>query len=320
MSPTGWIFSLVTVAATTFAPPCFGCLQGYEGPVSTTNIHGQTVTDHPPGWLERLTAALDKSATNRVKGPRQKHQFEADPVRKANADAVEILLDGDTKSAIELLQGIEAAHPGRYETAANLGTALELSGNNEGALKWITEGMKRNKQSHDHSEWIHVKILEAKLALKTDPHWLDTHTISGINLEKLNELGQMDTLQGPMRLFHATLPNVHGSIGWQLNERMALVKPKDVIVAHLLYELAFIEMEIGNLDDAKGELKLAVSYGLPEALAKAQFDRLAPVLARIARAEWIDKLTSGVMPWVLIVAGGIVLYYLCRTVYRLVSD
>jgi tetratricopeptide (TPR) repeat protein len=295
-------------------------MNGYGERVSTTNIRGQEMGFVAKGWLDRLTAAYDRSLATRVRGPRTPGQFKDDPVMKANAEAVEVLLDGNIKQAIESLRAIEAANPGRYETAANLGTALELSGDIAGALKWITEGVKRNKESHEHSEWIHINILQAKAALKSDPHWLDTHTVSGINLEKLATRGVIETPQGSMRLYHETEPSVHGSIGWQLSERMSLIKPMDPIVAHLLYELALIEMEIGNLEDAEGELKLAVSYGLPEHLAKAQHDRLAPMMAEIRRAHLIDKMTSGVMPWVVLLFGSVILFYLCRSVYRLVSD
>lgn len=295
-------------------------MNGYGERVSTTNIRGQEMGMVAKGWLERLSVAYDRSAATRARGPRTPDQFKDDPVMKANAEAVEVLLDGNTKQAIESLRAIEAEHPGRYETAANLGTALELSGDVAGALQWITEGVNRNKESHEHSEWIHINILKAKMALKEDPHWLDTHSVSGVNLDKLVERGVIETPQGSMRLYHDALPSVHGSIGWQLSERMSLIKPKDLIVAHLLYELALIEMEIGNLEDAEGELKLAVAYGLPDDLAQAQYNRLAPMMAEIKRAHLIDKMTSGVMPWLVLLLGSVILFYLCRTVYRLVSD
>jgi hypothetical protein len=52
--------------------------------------------------------------------------------------------------------------------AANLGTALELLGNKEEALHWIREGIRRNPQSHEGTEWLHAKILEAKIAAQKD--------------------------------------------------------------------------------------------------------------------------------------------------------
>lgn len=296
------------------------CLNGYGTEVSTTNIRGKVVANRTEGWFSRLYEAFHHSAGHRHRGPRFPDQFKDEPVMKANSEAVEILLDGNYSKAVEMLKQVEATSPARYETAANLGTALELSGDNEGALFWIKEGIRRNKESHGQSEWIHVRILEAKLALKADPHWLETHTISGIDPEALANHREIQTAQGPMVLFHPSRPSVFNAIGWQLNERMSVVKPKDAMVAHLLYELALIEMEAGNLKDAEGELKLAKDYGLSQSLLNEQFTKLAPALAEIRRAEWIDWFSSGVMPFILALALIVGLFYGFRAVQRMVSD
>ncbi|MBL9145102.1 MAG: hypothetical protein JNM99_15590 [Verrucomicrobiaceae bacterium] len=300
--------------------PCLSCFNGYGEDVSTTNIRGEVVSDRAKGWLSRLTEARHHAVSHRHRGPRFPGQFKDDPVMHANAEAVEVLLDGSIEKSVRMLRQIEAATPSRYETAANLGTALELSGDDEGALKWITEGIRRNRQSHDQSEWIHVRILEAKVALKRDPRWLETNTISGINRDNMTKAFEIETPQGPMVLFHPSKPSVHNAIGWQLNERMSLVKPTDIIVAHLLYELALIEMEAGNLKDAEGELEMAKDYGLPQALLTEQAKRLAPALAEIRRAEWIDWLSSGVVPVALAILLLVALFYGLRALQRLVSD
>src|SRR5258708_17631923 len=78
--------------------------------------------------------------------------------------AVSLVYVGKTKEAVELLQALEKEQPGTYVVAANLGTALELLGSNEEALYWIREGLRRNPQSHEGTEWLHAKILEAKIA------------------------------------------------------------------------------------------------------------------------------------------------------------
>ncbi len=64
-----------------------------------------------------------------------------------NDYAVALVYLGRYDEAISLLQRLEKETPGHYATAANLGTAYELSGNNELALKWIKEGIRRNPRS-----------------------------------------------------------------------------------------------------------------------------------------------------------------------------
>ena len=81
------------------------------------------------------------------------------------------------KEAIELLEELEKKSPGQYAVAANLGTAYELNGDNRKALEWIKKGVERNPESHFGTEWLHVKILEAKIAIEQNPEWLSNHSV-----------------------------------------------------------------------------------------------------------------------------------------------
>jgi hypothetical protein len=65
-----------------------------------------------------------------------------------NELAVVAMRLGRPKPAIRLLLALERKWPGRYETATHLGTALELAGADEVALRWIREGIRRNTDSH----------------------------------------------------------------------------------------------------------------------------------------------------------------------------
>jgi tetratricopeptide (TPR) repeat protein len=84
---------------------------------------------------------------------------------------------GEVPQAIEQLEALEKEKPGESIIASNLGTAYELNGNVEKALEWIKEGIHRNPTDHKGTEWLHVKILEAKLALAHDGNWLKTHSV-----------------------------------------------------------------------------------------------------------------------------------------------
>jgi len=69
--------------------------------------------------------------------------------------AVGIVIFGHADDGIALLEALEVEYPGRYSTAANMGTAYELKGDNVKALQWITEGIRRNPDSHEGTEWLH---------------------------------------------------------------------------------------------------------------------------------------------------------------------
>ena len=76
---------------------------------------------------------------------------------------VMLAYNGEYLRAKAIFIEIENKSPGLYATASNLGTTYELLGQNDLALHWITKAIKINPNSHNGSEWIHVKILEAKI-------------------------------------------------------------------------------------------------------------------------------------------------------------
>ena len=82
--------------------------------------------------------------------------------------AVALMYLGRHQEAVTLLHQLEAERPGEYFVAGNLGTAYELTGKNEEALRWIREAIRRNPAAHEGTEWLHAKILEAKIAQQKD--------------------------------------------------------------------------------------------------------------------------------------------------------
>ena len=72
----------------------------------------------------------------------------ATPAKKLESEALDLIYAGDHAAARALLQTAEELSHGDYSIAANLGTACELVGDNAEALRWITEAMRRNPDSH----------------------------------------------------------------------------------------------------------------------------------------------------------------------------
>jgi tetratricopeptide (TPR) repeat protein len=158
--------------------------------------------------------------------------------------------------AVELLEQLEKEKPGEYFVAANLGTAYELAGNNEQALRWIKEGIRRNPDSHEGTEWLHVRILEAKIAQKADPHYFENHSVLDLRPDETSQ----ELVVGGKRFPHK---QVAEAIRYQLSERLKFVKPPDAAVASLLFDYAAIEAATATLERAKKILQMAVEYGYP---------------------------------------------------------
>ena len=180
---------------------------------------------------------------------------------KENNAAVDEIKGGHVQKAIQTLLAIEQREPGHYETATNLGTAYELAGNNQEALKWIEKGIERNPHSHEGSEWLHVLILKSKIQSKGNKEWFENNSIMGLPFLK-------DGLESKSVLFplnndgkKASLNEVMFHTMKQLEERMPLVKPQDPVVSNILYDLAYMAAIHSSLRDGRDILEASQTYG-----------------------------------------------------------
>jgi tetratricopeptide (TPR) repeat protein len=161
-----------------------------------------------------------------------------------------LIVLGEYKKAIAIYQEIEMIEPDRYSTASNIGTAFELDGQNKQALFWIEKAVKLNDHSHFDSEWIHVNILKAKLE---GPHFISTQVLLN------TDFGTDSIPRTALRM--NKLNSLSAALYYQLNERNSFVKPKDKLVAQLLFDLANITFLRGEYRIALADYALAEKYG-----------------------------------------------------------
>jgi hypothetical protein len=188
-----------------------------------------------------------------------------------------------------MLEDLEARHPGLAATAANLGTAYELKGRDVAALAWIREGLRRNPREHHGSEWVHVRILEAKLALKKDPHWLESNTVMGL------QFGDAPTPLEPATAAdhngnEISIADANPALDYQLIERTALVAPPDPIVADLFFTAAELQFCF-YLDESASQRKetrartVENRYGAALKFGYPRKERVERRLAELRRLE-----------------------------------
>jgi tetratricopeptide (TPR) repeat protein len=230
---------------------CFACFWSYE-----RNLHGQEVVlnEHAPEqYVADLRRQYDADYWND-----ELKDLESKPVsvESQNDMAVALAHLGRYREALTYLEKIEQTSPSRYETAANLGTTYELLGQDQVALKWIREALHRNPSSHHGTEWLHVRILEAKLALRKDPNWLRSHIVLGYNF------GDGPEPKLPAALSSVEEQNkVQRAIEYQLGERLMFVKPPDPMVADLLYSLASLRSLTTSVERGIVLLRYGLSFG-----------------------------------------------------------
>lgn len=257
--------------------PAPACVWSYG-----TDLRGESVSINDISGKEAVDAfrKFDPRATYeahvRAHQQRSKDQINR---QERNDYAVALLHLGRVSEALGELVALEREEPGLYPTAANLGTAYELAGDNAKALQWIRESIRRNEQAHMATEWLHVRILEARTAMQRDPNWLKRNTISGIGFgNKAIPKRPVSFPRGndgkPVDLFALKNAFVH-----QLDERYAFVGPPDPIVGSLLDEYANILFRTDTMESAIAVYREALRYGPPDpALSKQRMARAERVL------------------------------------------
>lgn len=168
---------------------------------------------------------------------------------------------GRYKEAKEIYQQIEKDHPGRYSTAANIGTIYELLGQNDSALYWIKRAIQIDPTSHLESEWLHAKILEAKI---NGDHSVTSQFLIGASFG--NDVKPQTTLNDN------ELNKLRQAMFYQLEERMSFIKPEDKIVGLLLFELGNITALTRDVTIALRIYDKAVEYGFVTDVLKKRYE------------------------------------------------
>ena len=237
-----------------------------------TNLEGHVewVMSGPPEQFAESLVQKQSRQFYREHAVRLKRRAEEQPEKHElrNDYAVMLARAGEFAEALVVLNDIEATKPGLYPTAANLGTVYELSGDVEKSLHWIQGGLARNPQSHNGSEWLHVRILKAKQQLAADPDWLKTHSILGLDFGNEARPHQptdeeIAVLSGVSEHGDSQLGLLNYHMRVQLEERTSLINAPDPIVADLLFDLCNVLALQGPLENAIAIGELAQRYELP---------------------------------------------------------
>jgi tetratricopeptide (TPR) repeat protein len=223
-------------------------------------------------------AAMQDAAAEAGRAHRESPSLET-----TNDLAAALILTGRTEEGIDLLRELERSRPGSAFVAGNLGTALELVGRHEEALTWIRESVRRDPSLHRGTEWVHVKILEARLALQRDPDWLRRNSVIGWR--------EGQRLPPNERSQPRTYREIVDAIGHQLERHTRFVAPPDAVLGDLYLTLGDIAHTAavafnGTWDRDSREAAgyaAALRYGTPyEARAR---ERLAAAERRVEAAR-----------------------------------
>ncbi|WP_343658740.1 tetratricopeptide repeat protein [Chryseobacterium sp.] len=258
-----YLFSLLF--GTLFSIPVLACLNGEQMVLANQELlyvdfDGEVPYGHQIGSKEELEEFLLKL---------KKGYNKTKEIDYLSDEGYILILLGRYQEAIDLYKKIESLEPGRYSTASNIGTAYELTGNNKEALKWIETALKIEPHSHLKSEWIHINILKAKIR--------GVISVSSIDLIG-KDFGNEKTPQSTLSKDDLQLLKMQ--IYYQLNERMTFVKPKNTIVAQLLFDLGNIALLMNQKYDAEKSYLQAIEYGFENSILDERLKLSSQTLAK----------------------------------------
>jgi hypothetical protein len=235
----------------TLAVPAWACINDYH------RAPGAPRKPKADPASEFLAQLRDQSEHDRiVQGPAPVDPGPDADFRLRSDYASALIRRGESRKAVAILESIEKTRPGEYRVAANLGTAYELSGDLVKAHHWISEGIRRNPQAHDGTEWLHLRILEARQALAKDPQWLQSNSVLGLEFGK--EVEPRKPQRWPKDSKNAD--GVIAALTYQLRERMAFVPAPDALVGSLIADLGAMLLLYRNPDLAVPVFDLALTY------------------------------------------------------------
>jgi hypothetical protein len=273
---------VIAIASLLLTTSAMGCLQ-----IVGTDLRGRPV-DFEMGGPMFVSAEDSLESKRHWKSTAQKLEpkvHHGGKVADFNDYAVALVHLGHLQEAMAILRNIERQHPGRFETASNLGTALELAGENVEALRWIREGIRRNTKEHMGTEWLHVRILEAKLAVAKDPSWLATHSVAGMDFGSEAE-PRFPSVLPPGNLGHpVTKDDALNAFEFQLRERLQFVKAPEPIVADLLFDWGNLAAVTQVIEYADAAYSLSAQFGPPRRELFQKRQALVKALLRKAKKE-----------------------------------
>jgi tetratricopeptide (TPR) repeat protein len=189
--------------------------------------------------------------------------------------AMALVVNGNYEEAKNSYLELEKVKPGQYATASNLGTVYELLGDDKNALLWIQKAVQLNPASHDSSEWLHVRILEAKIG---GDKFMNTnfllHTDFGRDSMPTSELSKEE------------LEHLRKALFYQLNERLTFIHSQDKVVAQLLFDLADLSLLTGmNIYQVNDIYSMAKKYGYANPIWGARHMNAKKLSEKINRGQ-----------------------------------
>ncbi len=243
-----FFLSLILITSTTIG---YGCLNMFH----TIDKHGHTHEIGLEGFIG-FNKNFNHQLVNRNLPKIYKKIQETKDPRHLSDYAVLLMKVGKVDESLTILRNLQENNPNEYTYASNLGTAYELVGELDSALKYIELGMELNANAHGGSEWVHVAVLETKKNLLNDSLYLDNHSVLELSEAQENDTAVMRQLE------------------IQVRERFPFSPGPNAIMASLMIDLGDCYVNNKSFELAKAFYTIAEKYfGANSALTQPKISR-----------------------------------------------
>ena len=247
--------SLFLIVILSMSVPAGACINDKNAAQQAEEMAALDAADLKP----RLVTPTNKTALNALSPYISAEARRRPTLDNLNSLAVVLIRYGRLAEAADLLLFLERSSPGQYAIASNLGTVYELMGQNEDALTWIAEGIKRNPASHQGTEWLHVHILKAKLGRLPAP----VPGRSILNLDFGNQGAPRAPTHWPLGNAGRSLTAADAlhALKYQVLERVQFIAAPNATMAGLLLDWANLALLEGSTKSANVLYDAALRYG-----------------------------------------------------------
>lgn len=201
------------------------CLNEY----GAVNLSGRDAGEfYEPGTHEPYFRAFNRVFSENFVASHHLHEVPADDYKTRSDIAFHLTRLGRYNESLVILRDLVKRYPHEYNILANLGTLYELNNMPDSALRILRFTNKRFPEGHYGSEWFHLKVLEAKLHMREDSHWLEQHRVLELGITQASADTSQQFQDNMSKLWEAT---------YQLHERIPFTPTPDLLLANVLDEL-----------------------------------------------------------------------------------
>lgn len=255
---------LLTSFLTLFSLKSVACLNYY---VIDSSGHEHSHDHYSPSII------LIDNKSNKEEFKKNKLKLSSAPLREKykyiSNYCASLIKIGRHKEAIPILENLLKDRPDEYEIIANLAVAYELNEEIDKALIFLKKSISIRPNSHEKSEWFHLRILEAALSLKENN--LKPQDISVLKLES-------DTSYKEIAL----------QISYQLQERIPLTKAPNGLLSKAIEESADIYSANLSLEWGIELYAIAIGYASENHVKMKLWDKI-----NLSRQKLIDFKNQG---------------------------